>query len=119
MSVKRDTCVQVISYFYATSQNRFFMSHMSNPLVVEAVIMHETKGFSCALRDKRIVRENNRIVECVQLIFMLSCARIFFLVNFSHLACFSYLTDVSQIVCSRLNSKLQTVTFRPGFSIPR
>ncbi len=50
---------------YAASRNRFLMSRVSNCLVAEAVIMRETKGFSCAIRDKIIVRENNQITKCV------------------------------------------------------
>ncbi len=34
-------------------------------LALEVVIMHETKTFSRAIRDKIIVRENNRITKCV------------------------------------------------------
>ncbi len=37
----------------------FIVSRISNRLVVKAVIMHETKGFSPAITDKKIVRENN------------------------------------------------------------
>ncbi len=37
---------------YAASWNRFFMFHISTWLVVEAIIMHKTKGFSHAIRDK-------------------------------------------------------------------
>ncbi len=37
---------------YAASWDRFLMSHISNHPAVEVVIMHETKGFSRAIRDK-------------------------------------------------------------------
>ncbi len=57
--------------FYAASQDRFLMSHVSNHLTVEAVIMLETNGFSRAIRDKIIIRENNRIAKCTKLIFTL------------------------------------------------
>ncbi len=51
--------------FYAASRDRFLVSSVSNRRVVEAVIMHETKGFSHAIRDKTIVQENNRTAKCV------------------------------------------------------
>ncbi len=51
--------------FYATSRDRFFVSRVLTHLAVEAVIMQEAKGFSCAIRDKIIVQENNRIVKCL------------------------------------------------------
>ncbi len=100
---RRDTCVRVISYFLCCFTRQIF--RVWNHLVVEAVIMHETKGFSRAIRDKIIVRENNRIAKCVQLIFTLSRTRPFFLTSFSHLACFSYLADVSRIICSQLQNQ--------------
>ncbi len=37
------------------------MSRVSNCFMVEAVIMHETKGFSCVIRDKIYLYE--KIVE--------------------------------------------------------
>ncbi len=47
----------------------FFMlphkTDFSDCFGVEAVIMHEIKGFSRAIRDKIIVRENNQIAKCV------------------------------------------------------
>ncbi len=46
--------------FYAPSRDRFLMSRVSNRRMIETVIMHETKGFSHVIRDKIIVRENNR-----------------------------------------------------------
>ncbi len=49
--------------FYAASRDRFLVSRFSNHLTVEAIIMHEVKGFSRAIRDKIIVRENNRIMK--------------------------------------------------------
>ncbi len=88
--------------FYADSLNRFLMSHVLNRLAVEAVIMHETKWFSRAIRDKIIAWKNNQIAKRVWLIFKLSRACPFFLISFSHLACFSHLTDISWIVCSWL-----------------
>ncbi len=54
------------------------MSRASNRLVVEAVIMPETKGFSRATRDKIIVRENNQIGKRLWIIFTLSRACFFF-----------------------------------------
>ncbi len=62
---KRNMCERVISYFYAASRDRFLVSHVSNHLTVEAVIIHEIKGFSRAIRDKIIVQENNRIAKHV------------------------------------------------------
>ncbi len=41
------------------------MSRISNNLAVGAVIMHETKGFSRAIRDKITVQENNQIAKCL------------------------------------------------------
>ncbi len=38
--------------FYATSRDKFHMSHASNHLAVEVVIMHKTMRFSRAIRDK-------------------------------------------------------------------
>ncbi len=49
------TCVYGLFHiFYAASRDRFLIlvSRASNRLAVEAVIMHETKGFSHAIRDK-------------------------------------------------------------------
>ncbi len=37
---------------YAALRDRFLMSRVLNHLAVEARIMHETKGFSSAIRDK-------------------------------------------------------------------
>ncbi len=64
--------------FYAAAQDRFLMPRISNHLMVEAVIMHETKGFSCAIRARITVRENNRIAKRVWLIFTLTHASPFF-----------------------------------------
>ncbi len=36
--------------FYAASRNVFLISRISNHLVVEAVIMHETKGWDFLVR---------------------------------------------------------------------
>ncbi len=49
---RHDTCVRVILYFFATSWDRFLVSRIWNCLVVEAVIMYQTKEFSRAIRDK-------------------------------------------------------------------
>ncbi len=49
--------------FYAASRDDFLVSRISNRLVVEAVIMHETKKFSHTIKDKIIVWENNRIAK--------------------------------------------------------
>ncbi len=49
--------------FYAASQNKFLVSCVLNHLVVEAVIMHETKGFSRAIWDKITVEKENRIAK--------------------------------------------------------
>ncbi len=51
--------------FYAASRDRFLVSCTSNHLVLEAVIMHETKGFSRKIGNKIIVRKNNRIAKRV------------------------------------------------------
>ncbi len=51
--------------FYAASRDRFLNSRISNHVTVEAVIIHETKGFSHAIRDKIIVRENNQLGKCL------------------------------------------------------
>ncbi len=48
---------------YAASRDRFLVSRFSNCLVVKAVIMHETTGFSHVVKDKIIVRENNPIAK--------------------------------------------------------
>ncbi len=37
---------------YAASCDRFLVSHVSNCLAVETVIMRETERFSSAIRDK-------------------------------------------------------------------
>ncbi len=63
---------------YAALQDRFLMSCISNHPVVEAVIIHKTKGFSRAMKDQIIVWVNNRIAKRVWLIFTLSRARCFF-----------------------------------------
>ncbi len=64
------TCVyELFHIFYADSRDRS----------VEAVIVHKTKGFSRAIRDKIIVQENNRIAKRALLIFTLSNACSFFL----------------------------------------
>ncbi len=55
----------LLSIFYAASRDRFLVSRFLNRLAIESVIMHETKGLSRAIRDKIIVRENNRIAKCV------------------------------------------------------
>ncbi len=93
---------QLFCIFYAASRDRFLMSHILNRLAVETVIMLETKGFSLAIKDKIIVRENNQIAKHLYLIFTLSRVRPFLLVSFSHLTCFSHLADVSRTVCSQL-----------------
>ncbi len=49
--------------FYAASRDKFLVSRVSNHLAVEAIIIHETKGFSRAIMDKIIVEENNRIAK--------------------------------------------------------
>ncbi len=55
-------CVyRLFHIFYAALGDRFLVSYVSNHLAVEADIMYEAKGFSHAIRDKIIVRENNRI----------------------------------------------------------
>ncbi len=47
---------------YAASRDRYLVSHVSNHLAVEVIIMHETKGFSRAIRDKLLIeQENNQI----------------------------------------------------------
>ncbi len=51
--------------FYAASRDRFLVSCVSNHLAVEVLIMHETKGFSLAIRDKIILQENNQITKLV------------------------------------------------------
>ncbi len=57
-------CVRVISYFLCCFTRQISrVSHLS--LMVEAVIVHETKGFSCAIRDKIMVQKNNRIAKRV------------------------------------------------------
>ncbi len=56
-----ETCVLVILYFLCCFMGQ--NSRVSNCLTVEVVIMHETKGFSHAIRDKIIVRGNNRILN--------------------------------------------------------
>ncbi len=90
---------QLFRIFYAASRDKFLVSRISNCLAVEAVIMHETKRFSHAIRDKISVQENNRIVKRLLIIFTLSRACPFFL---SCLACFSHLADVLRIVCNQL-----------------
>ncbi len=54
--------------FYAISRDRFLVSRISNHLAIEAVIMHETKGFSHVISDKIIVREkieaNFHLISC-------------------------------------------------------
>ncbi len=55
--VRCDAYVRVISYFLWCFTRQ--ISHVLNHLMVEAVIMHETKGFCHATKDKIIVRENN------------------------------------------------------------
>ncbi len=62
--MRNATCVYgLFRIFYTVSGDRFLVSCVSNCLVVEAEIMHETNGFSRAIRDKIIVRENNRITK--------------------------------------------------------
>ncbi len=107
--MRHDTCVRVISYFLCCFMRQISRVCVSNCLSVESVIMRETKEFSRAIRDKIIVRENNRIAKCVELIFALSRACSFFLASFSHLAYFSHLVDVLRIVCSRLKGLSLTI----------
>ncbi len=82
--------------FYAASRDRFLRSHVSNHRVVDVQIVHETKGFSSAKRDKMVVRENNQIAKHLWIIFMLSNAHPFFSRD-SHVFLISWTSHESSI----------------------
>ncbi len=75
-------------------------------LVVEAVIMHETKRFSPAIRDKIELYE--RIIKSQYFYshFSRYLARAFFSCKFLMSCMFSCLADFLRIICSQLNNQM-------------
>ncbi len=62
---RRDTCVQEICIFMLLHEKDFSSLTYQTISWQKRLIMYETKGFSHAIGDKRIVRVNNRIAKCV------------------------------------------------------
>ncbi len=109
----RNVCASYFIFFMLLHETDF-LSRISNRLVVEAVIIHEAKGFSRAISNKIIVRENNRITKCLLIIFMLphvcpffSCISSVFLVSWmSRKLSVASFTSTS---CFQSSSSLHTV----------